>query len=115
MALELLTEAVPAKKSGRKPKEVDSEFLAVLAKALKGAKPVKVDGVDRPNSFGPNTDYDTEGKATADARRYVKALTEGDSAPMKGATVKVRAIDGDKDESVPDGKFRWKVYVPLTK
>jgi hypothetical protein len=113
--MELLTETVPAKKSGRKPKEVDADFLKVLADALKKAKPIKVDGVDRPNSFGPNTDYDTEGKATADARRYVKALTEGDNAPMKGATVKVRSIEGDKDDTVPDGKFRWKVYIPLPK
>lgn len=112
MAIDLASDVVPAKKSGRKPKEADPEMVEALAKALKNPK--VVDG--RPTSFGPKTDFDTEGKATAEARRYVKALTEGDDAPLKDATIKVRALKGDDpDNDVPEGKFQWRVYRAIAK
>ena len=112
MAIELATDVVPAKKSGRKPKLADPELVEALAKALKNPK--VVDG--RPSSFGPKTDFDTEGKATAEARRYQKALTEAEDAPLHGQTVKVRALDGNSgDNDVEAGKFQWRLYRPIEK
>ena len=97
--LTLESAIVPPKKSGRKPKQVDSELFDLLVGALEN--PDVVDG--RPTAFGPPTLYDTEGKATAEARRYVKALCEVDNAPYKDVQISVRAEQRDD-------KWVWKIY-----
>lgn len=104
-ALTLSTGVLPQKKSGRKPKEINSELYDLLLPALSEVH--LVDG--RPQTFGPPFSFDTQGKATTDARRYVKALTEVDDAPLKGVDISVTTENPD------EGVFYWKLYRKVKK
>lgn len=103
MALKLVTGALPKGAGGRKPAEIDQELYAALLEHLKKNPTIETDGETRPNWIGDSSRlFDTEGKASADGRRYAKPLAE-----KLDKTVRVRVI-----ESKPgSGKFGWVVYV----
>lgn len=104
--MELVKTALPKSKGGRKAKELDSELLDALAKALKDAP---MEG-DRPSAYGPATDFDTEGKASGEARRYATALSD---SLKKKVSVNAYPVNEPKDGAEATAPFRWRVYIPL--
>lgn len=111
MAVKLQKSVLPAKKSGRKPKATDPELIQLLVDALNTAQIVE----GRPEIFGPTTMFETEGKATAEARRYVNVLTgtvkgsPDKDAPFFGQTISVRSIDAGPDKD-GNGRYQWAIY-----
>lgn len=106
MPVELTKTALPKSKGGRKATPLDSELLDALVEALK-ADPM--DG-DRPAAYGPSADFDTEGKAGGQARRYATALSE---ALKKKVRVNVYPVNTPKDGQPAKAPYRWRVYIPL--
>jgi hypothetical protein len=104
--MELVKTALPKSKGGRKATPLDSELLDALADALKSAP---MDG-DRPAAYGPATDFDTEGKAGGQARRYA---TELSNALKKKVRVNVYPTNAPKDGQTAKPPYRWRVYIPL--
>lgn len=104
--MELIKTALPKSKGGRKARELDSELLDALLSALKDSP---MDG-DRPAAYGPAQDFDTEGKAGGDARRYANALSE---ALKKKVRVNVYPTNEPKEGQEAKAPFRWRVYIPL--
>lgn len=104
--MELVKTALPKSKGGRKATPLDSELLDALADALKSAP---MDG-DRPAAYGPATDFDTEGKAGGQARRYATQLSD---ALKKKVRVNVYPVNAPKDGQESKPPYRWRVYIPL--
>lgn len=104
--MELVKTALPKSKGGRKARELDSELLDALLGALKDSP---MDG-DRPAAYGPALDFDTEGKAGGDARRYANALSDG---LKKKVRVNVYPTNEPKEGQEAKAPYRWRVYIPL--
>lgn len=97
--------ARPKSNAGRRAKELDSAFLSALTEALR-KNPTVTDGEDiRPRMYGPDTLFDTKGKATSEGRRYQTAIEKS------GLKVRVTGMQV-KTNGQPD-KYKWRVYVPL--
>jgi len=106
MPVELTKTALPKSKGGRKATPLDSELLDALVEALKNGP---MDG-DRPAAYGPSTEFDTEGKAGGQARRYATALSD---ALKKKVRVNVYPTNAPKEGQAAKAPFRWRVYIPL--
>lgn len=106
MAVELTKTALPKSKGGRKATPLDTELLDALVSALKSDP---MDG-DRPAAYGPAAEFDTEGKAGGQARRYATALSE---ALKKKVRVNVYPTNAPKDGQESKPPYRWRVYIPL--
>lgn len=102
----LVSSAIPKSRSGRKAAEADPELKAALLKALQDNPRTKVEGEDRPAGHGPDTEYDTEGKAESAGRRYSKAIAE-----ELGKTVRVSVYAKNDDKKAP---YCWRIYIPLS-
>lgn len=105
--VELTKTALPKSKGGRKPTPLDTELLDALASALKDAP---LDG-DRPAAYGPAQNFDTEGKAGGQARRYASALADALKTKVR---VNVYPVNAPKDGKPASAPYRWRVYIPLT-
>lgn len=101
MPVTLTESELPKTRSGRKAAPLDDELVQALIGALKKT-PVKN---DRPAAYGPETDFDTEGKATAQGRKYANAVSDA-----LDKTVRVNAYSVNGKEN---GPFRWRCYIPL--
>lgn len=101
MPVNLMESELPKTRSGRKAAPLDQELVDALIGALKKT-PIKN---DRPAAYGPETDFDTEGKATAQGRKYANAVADN----LK-KTVRVNAYSVNGKEN---GPFRWRCYIPL--
>lgn len=106
MAVKIAARALPKSKGGRKPAPIDSELLDGLVSALKDAP--KID--DRPAAYGPETDFDTEGKAGGAARRYAEGASK---ALNKKVRVNVYPINPTEDGKPSVPPYRWSLYIPL--
>lgn len=101
MAVALTQSELPKTRSGRKAAPLDQELVDALIGALR-KEPIKN---DRPAAYGPETDFDTEGKATAQGRKYANAVAES-----LDKTVRVNAFSVNGKET---GPYRWRMYIPL--
>jgi len=101
----LVKTALPKSRSGRKATPLDTELLNDLVEALKDSPVESVDGENRPAAYGPDTSFDTEGKATSQGRRYANAVAES-----LDTTVRVNAYSQNGDK----GPFFWRCYIPLS-
>lgn len=104
--VELTKTALPKSKGGRKATPLDSELLDALVTALKSDP---LDG-DRPAAYGPSADFDTEGKAGGQARRYATAVSD---ALKKKVRVNVYPVNAPKEGAAAKAPFRWRIYIPL--
>jgi hypothetical protein len=102
----LVKTALPKGRSGRKPTPMDDALVTELLNALKSNPTETVDGEVRPAAYGPDTDFDTLGKATSAGRRYANAVAEKLGKPVK---VNGFAPNGNQEK----GPFRWRAYVSL--
>jgi hypothetical protein len=101
----LVKTTLPKSRSGRKPTPLDAELVEALITALK-AESVDSDG--RPAAYGPDTAFETEGKATSQGRKYANAVAEA----LK-ITVRVNSHVGEKGNA-ETGPFFWRCYIPLS-
>lgn len=99
--VKLDTGSLPKSSAGRKAIEPDADLVEALSGYFKNGI---LDDNGRPLFAGPQTDYDTEGKATAAGRRHAKPVSE-----IIGKTFRVNIQQlGD------NGPYRWRLYVPAT-
>jgi len=104
--MSLVKSALPKSRSGRKATPLDTDLVAALVDALKKNPVDTVDGEKRPAAYGPDSTFDTEGKATAQGRRYANAVAE-----KLDTTVRVNAYPQNGNENSP---FMWRCYIPLS-
>lgn len=97
----LVKSSLPKSRSGRQPAPLDMELVEEIIAALK-AEPV-VDG--RPAAYGPDSKFDTEGKASAHGRRHANAVQDA----LK-KTVRVNAYQENGNANSP---WLWRAYIPL--
>lgn len=102
----LETAALPKGTAGRRAKEVDSAFLAALIKGLTDNPTVETAEGTRPNTFGSSDLFETKGKASSDARRYINAMGDQVKTKLRSSVYPV------KENGKPD-QFKWRVYIPL--
>ena len=103
----LETAALPKGTAGRRAKETDSAFLTALIKGLTETPTVETAEGTRPNTFGSSDLFETKGKASSDARRYINAI--GTQVPHKLRS----SVYPVKENGKPD-QFKWRVYIPLS-
>lgn len=106
MAISLTKTALPKSKGGRKPTPLDTELVTALVGALK--KEPK-EG-DRPAAYGPDTSFDTEGKAGGQARRYAEAVSK---ELGKKVRVNIYPENAPEDGKAAVAPFHWRIYIPL--
>lgn len=106
----LVKSELPKSKGGRKPTELDSTLLDELVAALKAEPKVKTDDGERPAAYGPDTTFDTEGKASGQARRYKEAAEKALKVKMR---VNVYPATAPKDGETATGPYLWRIYIPL--
>lgn len=99
--IKLDTGALPKSNAGRKAIQPDANLVEALTKFF-GSGTVDENG--RPVYAGPQTDYDTEGKAQAAGRRHAKPVAD---AIGKKVRVNINQLS-------EDGPYRWRLYVPLS-
>lgn len=108
----LVKSELPKSKGGRKPAELDSVLLDELVAALKAEPKIKGEDGDRPAAYGPdNLEYDTEGKASSQARRYRDAAQKALKIQMR---VNVYPKNTPKEGEAASKPFMWRIYIPLT-
>lgn len=98
----ILATPMPKSRAGRAPTPLDTELYAELEQALKNAPTLDANGSTRPAGYGPDTQYESEGRATSGGRRFAQKLAE----ELK-ITVRVNVYE-------QDGKWLWRVYIPLS-
>lgn len=102
MSITLTKGELPKGTGGRKPKELDAELSAALTDALRET-PLTENG--RSSLIGDaSRTFDTEGKASADGRRYGRAVAE-----TLDKTVRVRVMETAEGSGV----FGWALYIPM--
>jgi hypothetical protein len=106
MPISLTKSALPKSKGGRKPAPLDTELVSALVGALK--KDPK-EG-DRPAAYGPDTSFDTEGKAGGQARRYAEAVTKELGTKVR---VNIYPENAPEDGKAAVAPFHWRIYIPL--
>lgn len=104
--VELTKTALPKAKGGRKAAPLDEGLLKALTDALKSEP---LDG-ERPAAYGPATNFDTEGKAGGQARRYATALSLVLENKVRVNIYPTNAPEDGKPSKPP---YRWRVYIPL--
>lgn len=102
----LISSTLPKSRSGRKPTPLDQELVSSLVDALKKEPLVTEGNEKRPAAYGPDTKFDTEGKATSQGRKYANVVAE----ELK-TTVRVNAYSSNGKEN---GPFQWRCYIPLS-
>jgi len=102
----LTKSALPKSKGGRKPTPLDEELTAALVDALKKAPK---EG-DRPAAYGPSNEFDTEGKAGGQARRYAEAVSKELGKKVRVNIYPKNAPENGAEASAP---YLWRVYIPL--
>lgn len=115
-SIKLFSAALPKGTGGRKPAELNSDLYDALEAALRDTPTVEVQEngktVTRSQVHGlASLLFDSEGKASADGRRYARPIAEALSK-----TVRVRVVDGpegtnDKGDKIP--QYGWVLYIPL--
>jgi hypothetical protein len=103
----LTKSALPKSKGGRKPAELDAELTEALVDALK-KNPKEA---DRPAAYGPAAEFDTEGKAGGQARRYAEAVSKELGKKVRVNIYPKIAPENGATASAP---FMWRIYIPLT-
>lgn len=106
MAIQLTKSALPKSKGGRKPTPIDGELVTALVTALK--KEPK-EG-DRPAAYGPDTSFDTEGKAGGQARRYAEAVSKELKVKVR---VNIYPENAPQDGQASKPPYHWRIYIPL--
>lgn len=101
----LVKTALPKSRAGRTAKPLDTDLVKELADALKSNPFEMVEGDKRPAAYGPETDYDTDGKASAAGRRYANAVEEILKTKIRVNSFSVNGTD--------KGPFRWRCYISL--
>lgn len=107
MAITLTKTTLPKSKGGRTATPLDGELADALVSALKSEP---MDG-DRPAAYGPETDFDTEGKASGQGARYKEVVTK---ALGKKVSVNVYPVNGPADGKEAKPPFRWRIYIPMS-
>lgn len=105
--LTLTKTALPKSKGGRKATPINPELVDALTKALKDDP---MDG-DRPAAYGPPAEFDTEGKAGGQARRYAEAVAKNLNKKVRVNVYPKNAPENGKAAKAP---FLWRIYIPLS-
>lgn len=98
----LVKTELPKSRSGRQATPLDQTLVDDLIGALK--KEPTVNG--RPAAYGPDTAFDTEGKASSAGRRYANAVQDA-----LDTTVRVNTYQKGEGEKAP---WLWRCYIPLS-
>ena len=99
--VKLDTGALPKSNAGRKAIQPDASLVEALSKFFSEGT---IDENGRPLYAGPQTDYETEGKAQAAGRRHKNAVAEATGLNLR---VNINQLG-------EDGPYRWRLYVPAT-
>lgn len=106
--IELESAPLPKGTAGRKAREIDPEFAAILLAALTETPTVELDGEQRPNALGSSDTFESKGKAASDGRRYKEWIEKQN--PAFKPRVTIVPVEVDKKPTV----FKWRVYLPLS-
>ena len=109
MAIKIIESALPKSTAGRKAKPIDTAFAQALADALATSATVELDGTPRPRCLGPETKYETAGKAAGEARRYADAV----AAILEVEKVRTRVVGRQNPDGTSEGPYQWTIHLPI--
>ena len=112
MAIKIIETALPKSAAGRKAAPIDAAFVTALVEAFKTSATVTTPNGEQQRCLGPETKYDTPGKASGEARRYADAVAKG----LEITKVRTRVTGAKKNaDGEWEGPYTWAIYLPREK